>query len=54
MGDGRNGLATDKRGVPVFTLGDDEVVRLITQRISLSDDIGFEPEEILNISTRIL
>ena len=31
--------------VPVFTLGDEEVVRLITQWIS-SDDVGFESEDV--------
>ena len=33
-----NGLASDKGGVPVVTLGDEDVVRLATQGILSRDD----------------
>ena len=44
VGDGCDCVVTDKRRVPVFTLGDDEVLWLATERGSPCDHVGFEPE----------
>jgi len=33
--------------VPVFTLTDDEIIRLVSWGLSAREDVGFEPEETL-------